>query len=299
MEVQKTPRSFDRSRSLYERSVKDANLCRVFSIELDTSIENLRAMVLDDQIDLLEAGTLIETQGVSYVQAAMKQAAGSAFTDYNRVLSTANFARERLIAPLLFSVGSEQLSSARRQVADGTEGISVDLIASYLPMLDELRQRGYHDQAQQVRGIIQENTVTALLNSDQTSTRLAVPASTYDDLFERTDVYFYRYSDRQRAGYRHQVSVKSTRVQKAEQLAEYPDDIVIAAEEIGNLNLSVSRLLVKRNEGSPGLSDDEEARLMRAKDMAVRIVTDRAKARDMDELPQVDNEFLTAQLTAA
>lgn len=299
VDVRTTPKGYDQSRSLYERSVAESNESRVLSIGLDTAIDNLRSMALEGHISLIEASAALQDVSKLAILKGMRNAARDTFTDYNRVLSTATFARERLLAPILYSASGPQAIEARSRLSDGTEGAATELIAQYLDIMDTLDDDAYVDQIKQVRGVIQELTVASLMNFEQTSSRLCVTASTYDDLVMQTDLYEYYYDVSQTQGYRRDISVKSTLKQKIDEQSGAPDLIVVAAEEFGNLDLSVSELLVRRSKGAPGLSAEEMARLREAKNTVINIVKNQAVHRPYDALDPMFDEELEAQFIAA
>jgi|GEM_PF-3356998 len=299
IDVRTTPKGYDQSRLLYERSVADANESRVLSIGLDTAIDNLRGMISDGRLSVDDAIKEVEHIAKMTMIKGVKRGATDSFTDHNRILTTAMFARERMLAPLVYSLAGPEMLETRSRLSDGVEGTSTELINEYLGMLDALHEMGYDDQARHVRGVIQELTVASLLNFEQTSSRICVPATTYDDVAAQTDLYEYYYNPRTDTGYRHDISVKSLNRQKDEQLADDPYMIVVAAEEFGNLDLSISNLLVRLAAGSPGLDADEMGRLRMAKNIVVNLVKEQSAGREWDALEPMDDERLASQLSAA
>lgn len=300
MEVRKTPRIYDPSRALYERAFHDGDTSLMFSIELDTTIENLTNDALNHTVDLQDSIEFLSNYALGTLKKAPEVAADS-FTNFNRVMATASFATERFMAPFAYSLESSQLQSGRRRLADGTAGKSVDLLAPFVEHYDDAAATMPAEHKLEVRGAIQEQTVQALINLDQSGVRLAVPSTTVDDLYKGTDLYLYRYDYKEDAGYRHSISIKSTNRQMRRQKFFQPDMIVITAQDIGNLDLDISRLLIKNYQGYPGLSDPEHEQLIVAKTKVLKSIAAQIEARQADvnsaeQLKRLNNDNLSSQL---
>lgn len=301
MELRKTPHIYDEARSAYEQAYKTGSHYRLASIELDTLIDSGFAVALTHPEHVAEIGHIIELESQAVLEAFSKKAnADETFTDLNRATTTASFSVERFMAPLIYGVQDESMSKVRRLLADGIEGRSIDFIEQYLSVLHSDRQIS-SEEVQNIRGAIQEHTVMALLNAAQSGNRLALPASLIDDERHGTDIYLYRYDYKQGAAYRHPISVKSTNAQKDEELGKYPNSIVVTASSFGNLDLSISQLLVRENEGAPGLTERERSQLQVAVDNVVNQVANRLHSRrpttlDAERLPNIKIDGLASLL---
>jgi len=302
MTIRKTPRSYDEVRPLYEKAVYSGNKIHQTTIELDNQINNSRQKLihstgLDDTITTLET---IKHAGIEAVKAMPRDLTAN-FTDLNRLLSTSTFAVEKATMPLLFGANTRRAQSTREELANGTESKSIEIIEI---LLNNVLPRFANDtrpgDRERIRGAIQEDTATALLNHRQDGQFIVLPASLEDDVLHGTDLDAY-YIAEDGKGYKTPISVKSSKDDAAKERQKHPHLVVISASDFNNQDLAISRLLVRQDEGSPGLSEDEETILNTARQSIYQTFYDQvSKERALAiELPRYPAQWIVTRFEKA
>lgn len=286
-EIRTTPRSYEPSRGLYEDAVRRNDSYLIASIELDTVLEGMQQLYGSQRISTEEACELIDEYTTELVDSIDRSYAAqqNSITDIYRLINGATFATERFLAPFAFASNTNESDDLRSFISNGTVGHSTDIISTLLDSKYESRWRNTPESyTNNIIGAINESTVIALLNTEQSSSMLAVPANTTDDIKKRTDVNYYLYDHEYATGHRLDINVKSGVDQKLREKRAHPRDIVVCAADFSNSNFAISKLLIRKYEGSPGLSDQEEARLHEAYISLVRAINcqlPRARARQL------------------
>lgn len=264
-----TPRQTDPSRAIFETAVREGNTALVESIVIDTEIHNLITSfsVHDGEyLTRIEELLLDRTADARVIDTIDPM---ENWTDALRYTAGATFIGERIVAPLTYNrQGSHEV---RRKLADGILGKIIDIIEPVVEYIDLLESKGsalpkhFEIQLKQTRGWVQEMTMMALIDLPQSADSIAVPSSTIEDLKQHTDLLLYL---RKRGfGYRIPISVKSSLQDTVLEEHRWPQVCVIGAAEIANLDLSVTRLLLKQHLGHPGVTSNEEDILIAAREI--------------------------------
>jgi hypothetical protein len=194
------------------------------------------------------------------------------WNDYFRLFSHSAFLEQRVKIPAAFSVQQEW--QERNSLINGVYGINAAIIELALSLHDNSTSES--DQMR-LRGVIQEQTVSALLNYPQTPSTIALPASMIDDLKHETDIDYWRIQ--QKVATRVGLQVRS-RMPPNSPLTTKSGSIIVMAEDFGNalhgskLPLETSRLIVA-DVSEHGLDPAQKQRLEDRQASFTRLVNDR------------------------
>lgn len=111
----------------------------------------------------------------------------NSWNDYFRLFSHCAFLEQRVKIPTAFSVQQEW--QERQSLVNGIYGINAAIIETALSLHDNSNDES---ERMELRGVIQEQTVSALLNYTQTPSSIALPATMIDDLKHETDIDYWR-----------------------------------------------------------------------------------------------------------
>lgn len=191
----------------------------------------------------------------------IKKSKNHNINDYARLVSSIEFGTERAVMPLLFRSNDIDTQVVRALLTNGAAGETVDMIDKMMRDLTIGSNTDYeiHFNAR-IRGAVQELTAAALLNDYQDGQIVALPAFIEDDYLGGIDLDAY-YTAKDGYNYRSLISIKSSNRGARETKQTHPHLVVLSASDFNNYHLDISRLLVKRNAGSPGLNDVDRTRL--------------------------------------
>jgi len=247
---------------MYEESVASGAATLQASIEIDTMLQGMSDVLRSSRYSTEETVALyrdVDAQIIKYLEAMVQKPADN-FTDFYRLVNNASFFKDKLILPVLFGNNKREARHRREEAIDGIYAKSVEIVEILLTNAYD-RIFDTHQSStelREIRGAIQESTIMALLNREQNGDFVVLPTGTYQDVKQGVDLLAY-YIAADGGGYMSPISVKSTRSDAEEEKSKYPEKVILSAAEIDNLDLSVSRLLVREVAGSPGLNDTEEA----------------------------------------
>ena len=186
----------------------------------------------DDEIQSL-------TQQAHQAIAEADQSRQGTWRDYYHLVGQAAFLEHRFKAPLVFE--QRRWWKEREQLVNGIYGVSAHIIDETLTEFDSDLTTPVH--AEDLRGVIHEQTFIALFNRDQLKKRIAIPAATYDDLYHKVDADIWILHDRQTEPYYLPVQIKSS-TYAAEEDTTPIGGITIFAQEFDNASdFEVSRLI--------------------------------------------------------
>lgn len=258
------PRIFEPSRDLYEKAYSERDEARLYTMQLDKKIQSTQSK-LHQKVESQDLHDLVAYRD-DLLTKAHAGVRSQNYTDLHRFIVGAQFAFERACVPLLFGSNTKEAQRSRRAIADGMEAKSVDIMAEIFnepELVNEIfsRHQNAHinESLRHFRGALQEDTVMALLNSPQDGTLIAIPSSLEEDIKQHTDmVVYYVSSEEGNNSYLFRVSVKSRAVDAEEEKEKYPHLVVVHPSNFNNQMFRISKLLVRKNEGHPGLTPDEE-----------------------------------------
>ncbi len=168
-------------------------------------------------------------------------------TSWFRLKGHVQFAPELALAPHVFATNDME---RRTELANGTSGLAVDVIANAMDLLytsfgTTPAVRG------ELKGAINEYTYLAVMNYPQDGQVLALPGSQKADLFHKTDSVLYG-TDADNNHYQTSIQIKTDPLSY---VPPYRDHVItVTASEFGNTprengGLKMSRLLVNEYEG--------------------------------------------------
>lgn len=187
-----------RSERYLKRAEKKGNFLLADTLRFDTEIEDLQhaiATVYDEEgfdfapfdakIAELEANIEISLKNVDAIWMA-------GWNDYFRLVNHQHFARQRVLAPFIFS--DHRRYKERQELVDGAYGINASILNTAVNLYDD----NYHSPEQQseLLGVINEETDKALKNRAGVPSKLALSSSTIDDHFYKSDVDFWELNKR-------------------------------------------------------------------------------------------------------
>lgn len=260
------PPEGSRHRRPYERAARHDNLLQQAGLSIDYAIDALqRAISMQQAVDITHEITQMQLTAHQALTQANTKGEGS-WVDYFRLVSQNRFLEQRIAVPLVFRGGAEKYTVMHHFV-DGIYGMSGEILSQ---ALDEYYTATSSVARSELVGVIHEQTTLALLNRREHPRHFALPASTTDDLYRRTDIDYWQYA--------HQ----TTRADQAElipiQVKSYapygltrtmapkkPNGIVIDARDLRNHhNFRAARLIVRElgyplyEKNSDPLSKDEQ-----------------------------------------
>lgn len=265
MKNRTTPRIYDRKRGLFEESVRENDTVMQRAVEFDVLTENTQAMLLHDMsrgLDMLQ-GLAEQRRAFFEPQTIPKLSKSTSFTDLHRLIGSVEFAAEKALMPALFASNTHDVQHLRKTFTDGIEGTFIEFIEGALDGLNDISTSQFTNIAEYrrtVRGAIQEDTVAALLNHFQTGQFVVLPSSLEEDLYQGTDLVAYFIAD-DGNGYKQGISVKTTTKDAVAEKKKYPHLVVLHAGHSHNFDLSTAKLLVRRVNGAPGITNKEESKL--------------------------------------
>jgi hypothetical protein len=295
MELRKTPRMHDRARGLFEQSTQDHDDIMVRTIEFDTMVQNVQSVLSHDADKGIKLLRDLAEQRKAFIRTAHKTLESNTitnFTNIHRLATSVEFATERALLPYLFSSNTHDVQNIRRKFVNGIEGQYIEIINGILGALNILPHDEHpttREYRQNMRGAIQEDTIAALLNHSQNGNFVVLPSSLQEDLLQGTDLIAYFIAD-DGHGYRQGISVKSTRRDAEHEKQKHPHLVVLDAERINNLDLSIAKLLVRRVSGFPGLTDNENSLLQNATHDIYHEYVDQLSQTSGQPLPQSNSQ---------
>ncbi len=165
------------------------------------------------------------------------------WNDYFRLLSHGTFLEQRIKAPALFNDSQEW--RGRKALTNGIYGMNAHIIKVALAFHDAPNTSDI--ERMELRGAIQEQTASALLNYRQTPSDIALPARLRDDLWHETDIDYWRIPGRA-AAERIGIQVKSS-VPPDAPLITRSGSVIVSAKDFGNshtydnMSLMTARLI--------------------------------------------------------
>ena len=233
-----TPRVFDDDRNIYEQAYQNGNFLIQASVALDTQINELKRRmysVKGDNVRIHESAfealpedtEILFMQAMVHLQKSQENRVGT-WNDYFRLAMQADMIDERIGADFLFMTYSR--FDARRDLVNGVAGKNIAIAELVLKTVDSLysddqtRQLRINDTPQtsylensakteygQLRGALSEATIMALANYSQSPSKLALPARTYGDLYQKTDILYFYADDKTKRSYLVPIQVKTNR----------------------------------------------------------------------------------------
>lgn len=182
------------------------------------------------------------SQTLAHLFHALSTTQINSWNDYFRLFSHCAFLEQRVKIPVAFSVQQEW--QERNSLINGVYGINAAIIETVLSFHDNTENKY---ERMELRGAIQEQTVSALLNYTQTPSTIALPATMIDDLKHETDIDYWRIQ--QKTATRVGLQVRS-HMPLNSPLITKSGSIIVTAKDFGNsfhpgkLSLQTSRLIV-------------------------------------------------------
>ena len=286
-----TPRVFDDDRDIYEQAYQNGNFLVRASIELDTQINGLKKQIYNyntrgENIKLrpgaLEAlpedTEILFMQAMAYVQKSQDDRVGT-WNDYFRLIMQATTIDERVLADLVFMMYDR--FDTRRNLINGVAGKNVESVEMILMTLDayggereklfrikdtsELPyvENSVKTEHGQLRGALSEATIMALANYSQSPSKLALPARTYGDLYQKTDILYFYADDKTKHSYLVPIQVKTNRdAWKRRNPSPEGGFTLYMSDYDDSDDFTLARLLVAQHE--PRVLDDREQRYLEA-----------------------------------
>lgn len=317
-----TPPITHSDRKDFERFLQSGDRVNRLMIELDYAIERIQAFIVSGRGDVTEKAP----EFTKFVTACTKEASldkQANFTDFYRLATSLVFATERAVVPLLFGDDSPKARELRAMFANGSLGKSTDGIGDLLVIHDILSGNEVKDevgffeaanltallapkalahfikseQARNIRGCIQEQTVEALLNYDENPDFISLPTGYRDDISRGIDLHVY-FVDQEGVGYCAPVSVKSSRHDISEAKRRYPNYVVLCADNFLNNNshMQISRLLAREQHGYPGITREEEMVLLEARRKIHTEFQRQLAAVKVRQVPEQDTESMVDRI---
>ena len=234
-----TPRVFDDDRGIYEQAYQNGNFLIQASVGLDTQINGLKKQIYNYNAHsgdiklrpaaleaLPEDTEILFMQAMAYVQKSQEDRVGT-WNDYFRLIMQAATIDERVLADLVFMMYDR--FDTRRNLVNGVAGKNVESVEMILTTLDTYggeREKPFRlkDTSEapylensvkteygQLRGALSEATIMALANYSQSPSKLALPARTYGDLYQKTDILYFYADDKTKRSYLAPIQVKTNR----------------------------------------------------------------------------------------
>lgn len=256
MELKKTPSSYDPARELFEYADQRDDYARVFSITLDTMIESYTKVLINESITPEDKANLYQmllASVKSFVESSSISLKDN-YTDYFRLTMNADLLWQKIFVPLMMRAPQIDSSEIEKTI-NGIQGTFVDGFAELLPIanrLDSPNDKG------RIRGVIQESTVGALLNHEQTADLVALPASTYEDVCLGIDMFAFIIVGNDSC--KIPISIKSSwregEIDKKRNRKRSEDYVVLTADDFDNKDLRVSKALARIHKGTYSDSDE-------------------------------------------
>lgn len=260
-------------RILYEKAYRSGNHVLQTSLSLDASVHKLqdyaRRHPNPTSLDF-KANIQKMTQQTQEALDKVHESGGGSWNEYYRLVSQAAFLELSILTPFIFE--DPQDFNTRNRLINGVYGISGVIIDQEL---SELEVQQNSQQCSQLRGAIHEQTVTALLNRQESKRRLALPSRTSDDLLRRVDINYWRRPDHADTHEYIPIQVKwSLRENQSERKVAPRHGVVITAADFNNSNFETSHLIVKElglRQQDP-ITDDERAFLDEAEQQLITTI---------------------------
>ncbi len=279
--LRSTPRLFDDDRELYEKAYREGNILVQASISLDTQIQELKNKIYreeDGRINLytpapeeIHVDTDILFHQAMIALGKSKENNVGSWNDYFRLALQAEMIHERLLADLLFMAydGFDR----RREFFNGVAGKNISIVDLILTVIDKrygkhfdrqalssnaLLNESFERERSQLRGALSEATTMALANYSQSPSKLALPARTYGDLYQKTDMVYYYTDDKTKQSYVVPAQIKTSRSSSYQQdtSPEYGFTLYMSDYD-DSRNFRLARLLVAQHEPR-NLSEDDQ-----------------------------------------
>lgn len=223
-----SPKVGDEDRELFERKFSEGDLVMTSQMRVDTTLRKVRNLVAsgDKSVDLNELETLVEQHLATTIKSTSYETADNVM-DYFHLKIKHALIHQIVHAYPLFE--RRDKFPERRELVDGVYGAVATILEEALSLYDDAKK----DEHGYLTGAINELTVLALLNRRQVPERLAIPADTTSDLFNATDLEYFRFKKGRSAGSSYHVQVK-TRQQSSNKVQMPADGILVHAKHISN-----------------------------------------------------------------
>lgn len=177
------------------------------------------------------------------------------WVEYFRLTSRLHFLRQHIMAPFAFS--DYRNYEERRQIVDGAYGLNAQTIESALDLYD-LTTHSLKEQ-QELRGVINEETVNALINYQELPSEFSELSNTSDDHFYKRDINLWLMQKRTMSLVHLQVKSSHLALSNHIQSEDRPV-ICVHAGEFDNVGpLLTSRRIVDDANGT--ISNENKAKL--------------------------------------
>ncbi len=248
--VEPIPRLGTPARELFEASYHQKDHLRLEGLKLDESIAQLQ-YIFGKYGEAEDFQSLCDQLYAETAQKAkiIAQKPIENWNDYFRLLSRMDSIDVAARAKVLFS--EPKSSVERSKLADGYEGVIVDRLRLALDTYDTMEGI----DSEELTGVINEHTALALFNRAQLASRIAIPASTVDDLRHSIDIDFLRMAQ-SGGSYTQPVQVKTSPFALKNEF-KYAKILYIDAENMDNYrnDFTCSRLLVEECRGAASEDD--------------------------------------------
>ncbi len=282
--LRNTPRIFDDDRDIYERAYRNGDVLIQASVSLDTQIEEMAGRlygIKDGNFyvntpaidDILADEEVIFNQATTALKKSNEAGIGS-WSDYFRLVMQADMIPERLQAGVLFMMYDQ--FDRRRELVNGAAGKNIDVADMILSHIDtlyasdhtkQLRNRGetmpylqnsIDGEKGRLHGALSEVTIMALANYSQAPSKLALPARTYGDLQQKTDMLYFYTDDKAKQSFSVPIQVKSSRSASKSRKTSPKDGFTLYMSDYDDSrNFRLARLLVARQEPRYLSAEDE------------------------------------------
>lgn len=179
----RTPKIGDEGRELFERKYAAGDKIVTSLLRVDTTL--LRTRLNAPEMQLAELEDVARKHLSEALNFASRNQVAN-ITDYFHLKIKHALIKQVVFAETAFSQrGKYEL---RRELANGAYGLVAEVLEEALVMYDEAREQ----DKDRLTGTINELTALALLNNKQVPERLAVPSEITADLYNATDLEFYK-----------------------------------------------------------------------------------------------------------
>ncbi len=285
--LRNTPRIFDDDRQMYEKAYKDGNTLVKASVTLDTQILELKNLLyqykdselqtnISSRDELTQNVNAIFMQAMHGLSESNKSGRGS-WNDYFRLAMQAEMIDERMQADLAFMAYDH--FDYRRKLVNGAAGKNIGVVELILATIDNLYddqdvavsrnkdidtrlyENRFAGEINQLRGAMSESVVMALANYSQAPSKLALPARTYGDLRQKTDMIYFYADDKEKRSFTVPVQIKTSRGSQSKPNIDPENGFTLYMNDYDSSNdFRLARLLVAQHEPRE-LTEGEQAYL--------------------------------------
>lgn len=276
-----TPRIFDDDRDIYEKAYLEGNMLIQASVTLDTQLDELQRRVysikdgkidvpLEEVADAERDFSMIFDQAVLTLNKSNEGGVGT-WNDFFRLKMQIDMIPERFHSQLAFMQYYE--FDLRRELANGAAGKNVNVTSYALRLYDDLNENysttdqtvlnALAKEKNQLKGALSESVIMALANYSQSPSKLAIPARTYGDLRNKTDMIYLYADDKKKQSFAVPVQIKTTRsiLQTPARIRSISPDngfTLFMSDYDDSDDFRLARLLVAQHEPRDLSADDEQ-----------------------------------------